>query len=228
MKNNRNLNYFIRTYKVSSKKAYLTVPYDLNEIIIGSALGDLSVQKAYTNSDSRLQFSQSFKNKVYIDHLYSLFQEHCSAKPIIRTKFSQESNTGEKYASVGFKTLSLPCFNVYRELFYRFDGTKYTKVVPSNLFDLLTAKGLAYWVMDDGSRAGKSKGIYLSTESFTLNDNSFLIEVLEYNFGLNCRIHKSIPGKYKIYIQSKSRDKLVSLIMPHLLPHFYYKIDKNR
>jgi len=209
MKNNRNLNYFIRTYKVSSKKAYLTVPYDLNEIIIGSALGDLSVQKAYTNSDSRLQFSQSFK-------------------PIIRTKFSQESNTGAKYASVGFKTLSLPCFNVYRELFYRFDGTKYTKVVPSNLFDLLTAKGLAYWVMDDGSRAGKSKGIYLSTESFTLNDNSFLIEVLEYNFGLNCRIHKSIPGKYKIYIQSKSREKLVSLIMPHLLPHFYYKIDKNR
>ncbi len=224
MKNNRNLNYFIRTYKTSSKKAYLKIPNDLNEIIIGCALGDLSIQKSYTNSDPRFQFSQSIKNKVYIDHLYSLFQEYCSAKPIIRTKFSQESNTGAKYASIGFKTLSLPCFNVYRELFYRFDGTEYTKVVPTNLSDLLTPVGLAYWFMDDGSRAGKSKALYLSTESFTLKENRFLIEILELNFFLECKIHKSIPGKYKIYIPSKSRDLFVSIIMPHLLPHFYYKI----
>lgn len=45
--------------------------------------------------------------------------------------------------------MQLPCFNQYRELFYDSNGA-----CPENINELLTARGLAFWIMDDGSRQG--------------------------------------------------------------------------
>ena len=44
-------------------------------------LGDLTAEKPGINSNTRLQFKQSIKNRLYIEHLYSLFQEFCGSKP---------------------------------------------------------------------------------------------------------------------------------------------------
>ena len=71
MKNNINL-MFVRFYRKSAK-FNLELSTELEEIIIGLMLGDLFAEKRNPNSNTRLQFKQSNKNKVYIDHLYSLF-----------------------------------------------------------------------------------------------------------------------------------------------------------
>jgi len=42
------------------------------------------------------------------------------------------------------------------------------KVIPDDLLNWITPEGLAYWMMDDGSRAGS--GFYLHTKSFTVNE----------------------------------------------------------
>lgn len=125
----------------------------------------------------------------------------------------------KEYGAVKFNTLSLPCFNVFRELFYNSDGIK---IIPSNLEDLLTARGLAYWYMDDGYKT--VKGLYLSTESFTIEENNFLVEILQNKFGLACSVHKHTNG-HRIYIPSTSKDKFVELVKPYVLPIFYYKLD---
>ena len=39
------------------------------------------------------------------------------------------------------------------------------KIVPINIENLLTPRGLAYWIMDDGSL--QNKGLHLNTYSFT-------------------------------------------------------------
>jgi hypothetical protein len=52
-------------------------------------LGDLFAEKIKQNSNIRLQFKQSIKNKVYIDHLYSLFKEYCNSEPKITSKKDQ-------------------------------------------------------------------------------------------------------------------------------------------
>ena len=63
MKNKLNsLNIPLREYR-TSKKAYLEVPSNLNEIIIGSMLGDLTAEKPGINSNTRLQFKQSIQNR---------------------------------------------------------------------------------------------------------------------------------------------------------------------
>ena len=54
-----------KNYRTSSK-AFLQVLPELNEIIIGSMLGDLSAERPNKNCNTRLQFKQSTKNIEYI------------------------------------------------------------------------------------------------------------------------------------------------------------------
>jgi hypothetical protein len=77
--------------------------------------------------------------------------------------------------------------------------------------------------MDDGTKMSGSNGLVLCTESFTLEEHYILIKVLKVNFNLDCNIQES--SRYRIYIQSKSRNKLLDLVKPHILPHFYYKLN---
>jgi len=207
-----------RSYR-TSVKAHLKITPELDEIIIGSLLGDLSCERRNKNSNTRLQFKQSTINELYVNHLYSLFKSYCGSKPITLSRFDDRPNKMKEYSSIKFQTLSLPCFNKYRELFYNSEGVKF---IPDNLEQLLTVKGLAYWIMDDGYKS--VQGFYISSESFTLMEHELLVKILKNKFDLNCNYHKHTNG-YRIYIFSNSKDKLLSLIKPYLLNHFYYKFD---
>jgi len=129
----------------TSAKAFLQITPLLHEIIVGSMLGDLTAERPNSNRNTRLIFKQSAAHKEYIDHLFSLFTLYCGSKPIVLSRFDSRLNRMKTYVSIKFQTFSLPCFNVYKELFYNADGVK---IVPSNIMDLLTARGLAYWFMD--------------------------------------------------------------------------------
>ena len=52
--------------------------------------------------------------------------------------------------------MQLPCFNEYRELFYDINKKK----VSEKIREILTPRGLAFWIMDDGSKQGK--GLHIS------------------------------------------------------------------
>nr|YP_010044420.1 LAGLIDADG endonuclease [Trametes coccinea]QPF23661.1 LAGLIDADG endonuclease [Trametes coccinea] len=219
MKNNINL-MFVRFYRKSSKYD-LELNADLKEIIIGLMLGDLFAEKRNPNSNTRLQFKQSIKNKVYIEHLYSIFKDYCNSEPKITTSIDKRPGKKDLNISIKFWTQSLPCFNQFRELFYDELGIKY---IPSNLDEIITPRSLAYWAMDDGYKSGK--GFYFCTESYTLEDNIKLSQILKNRFNLECGIHKHTNG-HRLYVFSSSKDILLELIKPYLIEHFYYKFDLN-
>lgn len=79
------------------------------------------------------------------------------------------SETTRLFSRVAFETLSFPCFNYYRDLFY--NGKK---ILPSNIEDLLTPRGLAFWIMDDGCRV--KKGLVLYTNSFSMQEVELLMK----------------------------------------------------
>jgi hypothetical protein len=79
--------------------------------------------------------------------------------------------------------------------------------------------------MDDSYKSGK--GLYICSESFSLDENKFLIDILKSKFDLECSLHKVTNG-YRIYIFSTSKDKLVNLVKPYFIPHFYYKLDLDK
>ena len=124
-------------------------------------LGDLFAEKIKPRSNTRLQFKQSIKNEIYIDLLYSLFNNYCNSSP--KVTISVDKRLGKREINISKKiwTLSLPCFNKFRELFYDSNGVKY---IPNNLEDFITARSLAYWIMDDGYKT--TSGFYLCTESY--------------------------------------------------------------
>lgn len=52
---------------------------------------------------------------------------------------------------------------------------------------MLTARGLAYWIMDDGGKSVYNQTI-LHTRAFMLEDVKYLQSVLFENFGLSTRL----------------------------------------
>jgi LAGLIDADG DNA endonuclease family len=203
-------------YKISSKNSFYLSPLQ-HEIIIGSMLGDLTAEKRNINSNTRLHFKQSLKNKEYIYHLYDIFKDFCGSTPNVMSKFDYRPNKMKEYKSIKFQTLTSSCFNIYKEIFYNSER----KIVPNNIFDLLTPIGLAYWIMDDGYKS--NKGIYISTESFSKEELILVKEVLKNKFNLESGIHLTTNG-YRIYIFSSSREKLINLIKPYFLSLFNYKL----
>ena len=84
--------------------------------------------------------------------------------------------------------------------------------------------------MDYGFKSGN--GICLITESFTLAEEELkkkkTHKVLEFKFGLTVTIHiRNTSGGtlgYRLYISSKSRDKLLSLEKSYFIPSMNYKL----
>ena len=219
MKNNKNL-MLVRFYRKSAKYA-LELNAELKEILIGLMLGDLFAEKRNPNSNTRLQFKQSLKNKVYIEHLYSIFKDYCNSEPKITSSRDNRIGKKEFNVSIKFWTQSLPCFNQFRDLFYDDSGKKF---IPLNLEKIITARSLAYWAMDDGYKS--VNGFYFCTESYTLEENHKLSLILKNQFNLDCGVHKHTNG-HRLYVFGKSKDILLNLVKPYLIDHFYYKFDLN-
>jgi hypothetical protein len=80
--------------------------------------------------------------------------------------------------------------------------------------------------MDDGFKSGN--GLCLSTESFTLAEVELLKKVLESKFDFIVTLQLRHPSGggvgYRLYISSKSRDKLLSLVQPYFIPSMNYKL----
>lgn len=72
--------------------------------------------------------------------MYKLLEPLTSMEPTILTRNNKK--TGITTQSLYFRTLSMPCLNYYYELFY----SNKKKIIPGNLDELLTARGLAYWI----------------------------------------------------------------------------------
>lgn len=80
-------------------------------------------------------FKGSEKDKEYIFHLYSLFKPFCNSAPKI-----VPAKVGEKtHHSIIFDTLTSEKFN-----YYHVSLCDKIKRVPTNIGELLTARGLAY------------------------------------------------------------------------------------
>jgi hypothetical protein len=90
-----------------------------------------------------------------------------------RTIEYYDKRYSKTYFSAAFETLSFPCFNYYRDLFYNNEGKK---IIPPNIDKLLTARSLAYWIMDDG---GQNPGFIFNTQGFTKEEVELLIKVLD-------------------------------------------------
>ena len=147
-----------------------------------------------------------------------LFKDYCPNAPVI-TNRAPDSRTGNIYNSIYFYSYSLPCVNEFYSLFY----VAGKKVIPSNIAELLTPLGLAYWICDDGG--WQRNGVHINTNSFTLAEVELLAKVLNEKFGLKCSICVGGGSVGKIIrISSKSVPQLRTLVGSIIPTSMQYKI----
>ncbi len=178
-----------------------------NQIITGCLLGDGAMR---IKTNALLEINHSFEQKELVDWIYSDLKQFVGTGPKIH------KGNGKRIA-YRFTTRSLP---VFTKFYYRFFKNG-KKTVPTDL--ILFPLTMAIWFMDDGTKSRSS--VYLNTQQFSQEEQILLQEVLKKQWGIETTLNKD-----KIYtrirIRVSSVNKFVSLIKPHLLKEFYYKLPK--
>jgi hypothetical protein len=141
-------------------------------------------------------------------HLYSLFQSYCGSQPKHST--ATLKSTGRSYERLSFSTLSSPIFTELHSLFY----LKGIKVVPAGIGDLITARSLAYWAMDDGKKGKGGSSISVLFDYFTIGEVKLICSVLKENLTLENSIHKH-GAHHRIYIRARSMERVRTLVTPY-------------
>ena len=199
-------------YKFTSvERSLIQIPFNKRSIIVGILLSDAYLLRGNKGGDARLQFKQMYGHFEYFYSVFFELSHYCSNLPYLN-----KVNLHKKiFYALTFSTRSLPCITKLYDLFYP-EGKK---VVPENIYDLLTWEALVHWIEGDGTY---SSGITIQTQSFTIQDIVLLINVLTIKFGLECNIHTQ--GKYNvIYIKSKSIKKNFHHMLPYIHPTMIYK-----
>lgn len=166
-----------------------------------------------TSKSARLGFKQSLAHSGYFWFVFSYLSPYCNSIPSFYSTIRKDTKT---YALEIF-TRSLPCFTELHATVYP-NGIK---VIPDDIYNLLTPVALAHWIMGDGWHT--RHGLTLSTESYTLLDTIRLLNVLKIKYGLNCSLHKA-PKGYWLYIKESSMPLLRSIVVPYMHSSMLYKL----
>lgn len=192
------------------------------EAAIGLMLGDASLQTQNKGKPYRIKFEWGDKNKPYLDHVYSLFDEWVLAEPHLKARVNANGNS---VITWGFQTISHEAFNILSELFL-INNIPKKGISKEWIKNQLTNRGLAFWFMDDGGKLdynknSKNLSVVLNTHTKV---ETMAIE-LSHKFKLNCST-RSNKGKSVIVIDSSSFNTLKRLIKPYLIPEMEYKLPK--
>ncbi len=211
---------YYSTEKLSKKyKEECELTPEQKEIIIGVILGDGCLEKLNIRSNTRLKIDNAYPDQEkFVYTLRKFFDSITNMEPKILTRTDKRSNKTSQ--SISFSTLTLPCLNYYHELFYK----NKKKSIPSNIEELLTERGLAFWLMGDGLYRKDRGGVIICTDSFVLEDTKLLTAVLINKFELSASTSKHKDNVYRIYIHKKSVDKLIGLVKPYFISTMEYKL----
>jgi len=115
----------------------------------------------------------------------------------------------------------MPCLTELHSLFYP-NGIK---IIPNNIYELLTSVALAHMIMGDGS--WKRYGLIICTDSYTVKDIVRLMNVLIIKFRLECNLRAHKKNQYRIYIRQHSMPSLLNIVYPYMHPSMLYKLTSS-
>lgn len=187
-------------------------------VVVGLILSDgwLSYTGKYSKY-VRLGFQQSFDKSEYFWSVYLLLSHYCTSLPLFRYR----KRKCKFNSSLCIQTRSLPCFTELYYLFY----INNKKVIPENIYDLLTPVALAHWIQGDGKVA--SNGLRLCTDSYQISEIVKLMNVLMIKYRINCSLN-ILVGKPRIYISAKSMNLLSSIVKPYMSKDMIYKLESGK
>ena len=185
------------------------------QIIIGCVLGDGRLECRSKNKTARLRIHHGEKQKDYLFWKYKIFKNIVNSEPkrIVWKDKKRNINNISWY----FHTLTTQELGNLYSLFYR----RKKKILPENLYDLLTPLSLAIWTMDDGDNDRDS--IRYNIQCFSWKEQKVLKKLLEKKYQLESNLNKD-RNNYRLRVKKSSKVKLIKLISPFIIPSMEYKI----
>ena len=80
--------------------------------------------------------------------------------------------------------------------------------------------------MGDGQAA--KHGLFLCTDSYTVQDTVRLMNVLIIKYRLDCTARYATPTQFRIYIKQGSMPILRDLVKPHMAKSMLYKLGYSK
>ena len=159
----------------SSERTLIEFPDEVKEILVGILLGDAHIVQRTSTANSRLVYAQTaIAHKQYFDYVLSFFIAYCVNDYTPQSRIVRDNRTKKTYSAISFTTMQLPCFNVFKNNFYKSN----VKVVPDNIYELLTpsSQRTLPGEVPSGKRVGfliiQKKNIIEGTIKFILSDIS--------------------------------------------------------
>lgn len=218
IKNSREGTHLNRKYWQLYKKKIPPLPPALFQCAVGMALGDATHSKSHVST--HLKFEQGYKEKSFLDHLYSLFKGYCFMEQP-GTRLELRGKRKGEVKSYWLRTFSHPSFT---QLYNSFYVEKRKSVEKDFLSSALTARGCAYWVMSDGSLQKGGREMILHSSCFTEKENKISSGVINKLFQLNSRVipHKKVY--FALLIGGTDAPTVRKLLLPYVIPSLFYKV----
>ena len=189
-------------------------------VIFGSLLGDAHAEKRLLGVGTKISFFQEAVHVVYIFYLHTILSELGYCNPKVPVVTSRLGTKGKLRKRVRFSTWTYTSFNWIYDIWYKNN----IKRVPESIGQYLTPLALAIWIMDDGAKV--SKGLKLSTNSFTFNECLILVKALNYNFNIKASVQSAgSKDQYILYIWKESMNDLINIVSPYIIPEMKYKLN---
>ena len=120
----------------------------------------------------------------------------------------------------------MPILSELHRLWYKEINSKYKKILPDGIEEMLTPIGLAHWIMGDGYY--DDGVVKICTVNFTQEEVLKLIKVLENKFEIKSSINrrKNPNGNivWRIRVRKLSMEKLIKLVIPYFILEMSYKL----
>lgn len=195
--------------------------YNILGMIIGDAHITIDKRKNKDNSsrsEIRLQLTQGEKQIAYLKEKVRILEGDLNN--IRKAKSGYCDNAIYQYTTkmdYGLTNLLYDLGCITNQKFH----------ITKEFCDVLTLQALAFWYMDDGTlrhRDGdhQKPSIQISTNSETLEENNYLIDMLRYRFGVECNYRKD-KSYGSIYLTVNGTKKFLSMITRYIPYSMRYK-----
>jgi hypothetical protein len=191
----------------------INIPIEHYSIFIGILLSDAWLQCNPGKGNARLGLKQTLNNSSYLLDVFFKLSHYCPSYP----RITRATVKGIRHFALQMNTRAMPCITELYNMFY----VNGVKTVPKDLYNLLTPEALAHWIAGDGTRG--TSGILLQTQSFTIKENVFIINVLMVKFDIKSSICMQ-RNRPVIYIAASSLPTLRALILPYLHTSILYDL----
>jgi len=195
-------------------KNMIALPPYQKSVVVGILLSDGHLSSSKPHENPHLTFKQSLNSSSYVLFVFSILSHYCNVYPNLVKSIRKD----KVHYALYFHTRGLPCFNELRSLFYM----DRAKIVPDNIYNLLTPVALAHLIMGDGS--AKQHGLIICTDSYKIVDVVRLINVLIIRYNLDCKLRFHTPTQPRIYISERSMPILRELVKSYMTKSMLYKI----